>query len=89
MNEGDYAHAQTLAESAGVEVTAVYHSHVNVGVYLSELDLEYAEHELFAFPNADQIVIAVQEGQVVGAGLFQREAAGKPFAGRAIVLTEH
>ena len=26
MNEADYAHAQTLAETAGGEVTAVYHS---------------------------------------------------------------
>ena len=86
MNEGDYAHAQALAEAAGDEVTAVYHSHVDVGAYLSELDLEYAEHALFPFPTADQIVIAVQERQVVGLGLFQREAAGKPFVGRAIVL---
>ena len=86
MNEGDYAHAQSLADAAGIEVTAVYHSHVNAGAYLSELDLEYAEHELFPFASADQIVIAVQERHVVGAGFFQREAARKPFVGRAIVL---
>ena len=86
MNEADYAHAQELAEAAGGAVTAVYHSHVDAGAYLSELDLEYAEQPLFPFPNADQIVIAVQERRVVGAGLFQREAAGKPFVGRAIVM---
>jgi proteasome lid subunit RPN8/RPN11 len=86
MNEADYAHAQELAEAVGDAVTAVYHSHVDAGAYLSELDLEYAEQPLFPFPNADQIVIAVQERHVVGAGLFQREAAGKPFVGRAIVL---
>ena len=49
-------------------MTAVYHSHVDVGAYLSELDLEYAEHALFPFPGADQIVIAVHERHVVGAG---------------------
>jgi len=86
MNESDYAHAQALAEAAGHEVTAVYHSHVDVGAYLSELDLAYAEDALFPFPGADQIVIAVQERHVVGAGLFQREGVGKPFVGRTIVL---
>lgn len=86
MNEADYAHAQELAEAAGDEVTGVYHSHVDVGPYLSELDLDYAEHALFPFPRADQIVIAVQERHVVGAGWFQREAAGKPFVGRTVVL---
>jgi len=86
MNEGDHAHAQALAEAAGDVVTAVYHSHVDAGAYLSELDVEYAEHALFPFPTADQIVIAVQERHVVGLGLFQREAPGKPLVGRGIVL---
>jgi proteasome lid subunit RPN8/RPN11 len=85
MNEGDYVQAQAQAERAGDEVTAIYHSHVDMGVHLSELDLEYAEHPLFPFPNADQIVIAVHERRVVGLGLFHREAAGKPFVGRGIV----
>jgi proteasome lid subunit RPN8/RPN11 len=86
MNEGDHAHAQALAEAAGDVVTAVYHSHVDLGAYLSELDVEYAEHAFFPFPTADQIVIAVQERHVVGLGLFQREAPGKPLVGRQIVL---
>jgi len=85
MNEGDYLQAQALAETAGDQVTAVYHSHVDVGAYLSELDLEYAEHALFPFPGADQIVIAVYERRVVGLGLYQREGATKPFTGRNIV----
>jgi proteasome lid subunit RPN8/RPN11 len=85
MNEADYLHAQALAEEAGEEVTAVYHSHVDVGAYLSELDLEYAEHALFPFPSADQIVIAVHERRVVALGIYQREGLGKPFTGRSIV----
>ena len=51
MNEADYAHAQTLAEAAGDEVTAVYHSHVDAGAYLSELDLEYAEQRALPVPE--------------------------------------
>ena len=85
MNEADYLHAQALAEEAGEEVTAVYHSHVDVGAYLSELDLEYAEHALFPFPSADQIVIAVHERRVVGLGVYQRKDASRPFTGRSIV----
>jgi proteasome lid subunit RPN8/RPN11 len=86
MNESDYAHAHALADAAGQAVTAVYHSHVDVGAYLSELDLAYAEDAAFPFPGADQIVIAVQERRVVAAGLFQREGVGKPFVGRTVVL---
>jgi proteasome lid subunit RPN8/RPN11 len=85
MNERDYLHAQELGQAAGDIVTAVYHSHVGVGAYLSELDLEYAEHPLFPFPDAHQIVIAVDERRVVGLGLFSREAVGKPFSGRSLV----
>ena len=85
MNESDYLHAQALAEAEGEQVTAVYHSHVDVGAYLSELDLEYAEHALFPFPTADQVVIAVHERRVVALGLYQRERAGKPFTGRNVV----
>jgi proteasome lid subunit RPN8/RPN11 len=85
MNESDYLQAQALAEREGQQVTAVYHSHVDVGAYLSELDLDYAEHALFPFPDADQIVIAVHERRVAGLGIFQREGAGKPFSGRSIV----
>jgi proteasome lid subunit RPN8/RPN11 len=84
MNEGELQRALKQAEEAGDEVTAIYHSHVDVGVYLSELDLEHAEHEIFPFPNADQIVIAVHDRHVLGLGLFHREGAGKPFVGRAI-----
>jgi len=85
MNEGDYLQAQALAEAAGEQVTAVYHSHVDVGAYLSELDLEYAEHALFPFPAADQIVIAVHDRRVVALGLYHREGVTKPFTGRNVV----
>lgn len=60
------------AEETGAEVTAVYHSHVGAGAYLSELDLEHAEHELFLFPRADWIVLGVADHRVSEVGLFRR-----------------
>ena len=83
MNEHDYMRAQEKAEGAGLEVTAVYHSHVGSAVYLSEMDLQYAESPLFPFPNADHIVISVL-GKVRGLGLFRRDGPGVPFAGSAV-----
>ncbi len=92
MNQADYHAAQRTAESEGERITAVYHSHVDAGqgagVYLSELDLAYAEHALFPFPDAAQLVIAVVEDRVAGAGLFERDAPGAPFRGRWVVSAE-
>jgi len=86
MNEQDYQQAERQAERTGLRVTAVYHSHVDVGVYLSELDLEYAESPLFPFLSADQIVLSVVDGVVKGVGVFRREPGG-PFAGRRVGLS--
>jgi proteasome lid subunit RPN8/RPN11 len=83
MNEHDYMRAQEKAEGAGLEVTAVYHSHVGSAVYLSEMDLQYAESALFPFPDADHIVISVF-GKVRGLGLFRRNGAGGPFIGSTV-----
>jgi proteasome lid subunit RPN8/RPN11 len=83
MNEHDYMRAQEKAESDGFEVTAVYHSHVGSAVYLSEMDLEYAESSLFPFPDADHIVISVF-GKVRGLGLFRRNGPGRSFVGSVV-----
>jgi proteasome lid subunit RPN8/RPN11 len=89
MNEQDYARAEAAAESRGERVTAVYHSHVGAGAYLSETDLAYAENALFPFPDADLVVIAVDiDGdarQVKAVGLFRRDPAGGGFSGRRVV----
>ena len=85
MSPEDYQLAQIDADLAGERVTAVFHSHVDSGAYLSEMDLEYAEDERFPFPRADQIVIAVFEGKVHSLALFQREEQGKNFEGRRVV----
>jgi adenylyltransferase/sulfurtransferase len=84
MNELDYMHAQEKAESDGLEVTAVYHSHVGSAVYLSEMDLEYAESGLFPFPEAEHIVVSVSEGKVRGLGVFRRDDTGGSFRGRSV-----
>ena len=67
-------------------MTAVYHSHVSAGVYLSEMDQDFANHELFPFPLAAQIVLAVGADavdRVIAAGIFERDASGR-FRGRPL-----
>ncbi len=91
MNAMDYTAAVQQARALGDRVTAVYHSHVDAhpggGVYLSELDLEYARQPGFPFPDAAQLVIAVCDGRVTGVGLFERAAPGCPFRGRGVEPT--
>ncbi len=84
MNEHDYLEAWRAAEEKGEQVTAVYHSHVGAGAYLSELDLAYAEHRFFPFPKADQIVIPVFDGRARwrDVGVFRRD--GARFTGHPI-----
>lgn len=82
MNEHDYVKAWREAEEAGESVTAIYHSHVGAGAYLSELDLAYAENPLFPFPMADQIVLPVYDRAVLDAAVFRR--SGPFFTGHPI-----
>lgn len=82
MSDGDVLRVSRAAEEAGERITAVYHSHVGAGAYLSDLDLAYATHPLFPFPDADQIVVPVVEGTARGLGLFRRR--GDDFAGHRI-----
>ena len=96
MNEADYMQTRAEADAAGEQVTAIYHSHVGSGAYLSELDLGYAQHALFPFPAADQIVVAVagpdathatvplEDGCVRGIGLFVWDAASAGLRGRRV-----
>lgn len=83
MNEVDAQRALADADAANLRVTAIYHSHVDVDAYLSELDLEYAEPGVY--PDAAQVVIAVSEGGVKRVVLFEREAVGQPFRGHPVV----
>ncbi len=84
MNELDYQRASGEAAARGEEITAVYHSHVGSDLILSELDQEYACHAAFPFPEADQIVIAVRDGRVAGAAVFERDPVTGCFRGRRL-----
>jgi proteasome lid subunit RPN8/RPN11 len=82
MNEHDYMKVRDEAEQAGELVTAVYHSHVGAGAYLSPMDLDYAENPLFPFPDAAQIVVPVFDRTVHDIGIFLPGVDG--FVGHVI-----
>ena len=82
MNDHDVARVRKEAEEAGEYVTAVYHSHIGAGAYLSALDLAHAEHAFFPFPDADQIVVPVFERTFRDIAVFQRGEVG--FAGHPV-----
>ena len=96
MSEVDYMLTRNEAEAAGERVTAVYHSHVGTGVYLSEMDQDYARDAFFPFPEADKIVVAVpdpdashlsmrlEDGCAQDIGVFDWDAAGAVFRGRRV-----
>jgi proteasome lid subunit RPN8/RPN11 len=84
MSELDYLAAQQDSKERGEVVTAVYHSHVGAGAYFSELDQEFAEHALFPFPAADQIVMAVWDRHVAQVGLFAPDAETGELVGRPV-----
>jgi len=88
MSEVEYLRAIEEADRQDERVSAVYHSHFGQGCYLSQDDLAFASHPLFPFPDADQIVISLLDGQVQQVGLFSPtpDAAGG-FAGRRVEAT--
>lgn len=86
MNETDYLAAQRQAEAGGGTVTAIYHSHVGYGVYFSARDQEYAQQEIFPFPEADHFVLSVLDRHVRAVGMFQRSLNDHAFVGRAVLL---
>ena len=84
MNEMDYVRIQQEAEEERVQVTGVYHSHVGVGAYFSEMDRAYALEPLFPFPDADHLVISVVERRVRDIAVFRHERATGGFEGRVL-----
>ena len=88
MTEVEYLRALQEAEASGRFITAVYHSHVDAGAYLSEEDLAYAEHPLFPFPGAAQIVISVVGGRVKEAAIFEADSSVGHFRGATGRLLE-
>jgi proteasome lid subunit RPN8/RPN11 len=82
MSARDVLAVSREAERSGEHVTAVYHSHVGAGAYLSKDDLSYAQHALFPFPYADQIVLSVFERSVREIKIFVR--SGSEFSERLV-----
>ncbi len=76
MDPLEYARVEREAEAGGLAVTAIYHSHVGMDAYFSELDQAYASEPTFPFPDVDHIVVSVVEGLVRGGGLFRRAPRG-------------
>jgi hypothetical protein len=72
MNEADYLHAQALAETAGEEVTAVYHC-TSTSARTFRARSRAAEHALFV-PGRRPDVIAVHERRVVGSASISAKA---------------
>ena len=84
MNPLEVENVRRQAETDGEKVTAIYHSHVGAGAYLSSMDLEHAEHELSPFPEADWIVLDVFERSVRQIALFRRGSGG--FRGHRVPI---
>lgn len=74
MDPSDVSRVRRDTEEAGLTVSAIYHSHVGEGAYLSEVDLVYAEQPHPLFPAADWIVVPVLGGSARDLGVFRRRA---------------
>jgi len=83
MNEMDYVRIQERAAEQDLKVTGVYHSHVGVGAYFSELDQAFALQPLFPFPDADHVVLSVIEQRVGEVAVFRRTTETE-FEGRIL-----
>lgn len=86
MDEEEYYEIKNQAEERGLLVSAVYHSHINWGLYFSKLDQDYALNPLFPFPEACHIVISVMDGVAKESAAFVRCTQGAPnaFEGRLL-----
>jgi proteasome lid subunit RPN8/RPN11 len=88
MNEIEYMKLEEEAERSGEFVSAIYHSHVGAGAYLSEDDLKFAEHVLFPFPDAAQIVLGVSEEGVQAKAIFLSNPETGTFRGHPIEVVK-
>jgi proteasome lid subunit RPN8/RPN11 len=76
IDPAELLRAAEEADGAGQEVTAVYHSHVGVPAYFSEMDRDFATQPGFPFPHADHLVVSVLGRQVREIGLFRPDGDG-------------
>lgn len=85
MSEVEYQRVIEEAENRSEFVSAIYHSHVEQGCYLSADDLAFAVHPLFPFPEASQIVVSILAERVADVGIFEHVEEGPTrFIGRRL-----
>jgi len=85
MSEVEYLRAIEEAETRGERVSAIYHSHFRQGCYLSSDDLAFAQHPLFPFPSAAQLVVSLLGQRIREVGIFEpAENASLGFVGRRL-----
>lgn len=73
IDPAELLRAASEAEETGLEVTAVYHSHVGARAYFSDMDQAYASVPGFPFPDADHLVVSVLGRQIHEVGLFRHD----------------
>jgi len=76
IDPGELLRAAREAESEGLEVTAIYHSHVGAAAYFSEMDQAFATQPGFPFPKADHLVVSVLGRHVQEVAIFRPGADG-------------
>ncbi len=86
IDDGELEQTLRAADQCGESLRVVYHSHVDTGLYLSRTDLEAAlgPERTPSWPDVGQLVVAVREGQVEGAALFEWDAEQGLFRGRQV-----
>jgi proteasome lid subunit RPN8/RPN11 len=90
IDPGEMLDVLRAADERGEEVHAIYHSHVDADAYLSETDLHsalLADGEP-AWPGAAWLVVAVHEGVVRDAAIYEWKASAGGFAGRRVRAAE-
>ena len=85
MSEVEYQKVLEEAEARSEFVSAIYHSHVEQGCYLSRDDLSFAVHPLFPFPDASQVVVSILNDRIEEVGIFDRvDETTNEFRGRRL-----
>lgn len=87
MNELDYQRVEDDARARGLAVTAIYHSHVGADAYLSELDMRFAAHAAFPFPDSDHFVVSIVDRRIGRIGAFLARGRGA-FEGHLAAASE-
>lgn len=87
IDEYELLEASRAAETSGEEILIIYHSHVDAPAYFSQQDLRGAlgPQGTPLWPHAAQLVIAVHEGVVSDAALFEWQPRAGRYRGRRLL----